>query len=97
MLGPKQLPVALLEHTPDIEQLNTVLYERLNHLGVEYTAPQWVGSGHIFHITDRVDARMELGQSLACQAVYLIEVKVPGYESARIPRVRIALGKPSSE
>lgn len=91
-LGPKQVPVCLIEHTPDLDALNTKLFERLNELGVEYTAPQWVGPGHVFHVTDKADSSLEVGGTKTVNAIYLIEVNVPGFEGKRIPRAKQVLG-----
>lgn len=92
-IGPKRVQVALLGHTQALEQLNMMLYHRLNLLGVEYAAPQWVGSDHIFHVTDRPFAQLAPGQTMSCGAAYLIEVKVPGYDHSRIARAKTMLGQ----
>lgn len=92
-LGPKQVSVALITHSPELESLNMRLYGLLDELGVEYAAPQWVGPGHVFHVTDRPNAKLGVGESVICRAVYLIEVKVPGHDHARVPRTKIILGQ----
>jgi len=75
LLGPKQMAVSLLKPTKEMEALNMALYQLLNNLGVEYTAPQWVGKGHVFHVTEREDARLEVGGKHMGMAAYLIEVE----------------------
>lgn len=87
MLGPKQVAVSLLEPTEELGALNMALYEILNGLGVEYTAPQWVGKGHVFHVTEREDARLEVGGKHVSRAVYLIEVE----NGRRLVRSRFSL------
>jgi len=93
LLGPKQLAVSLLELTGELDSLNMQLYALLNELGVEYTASQWVGKGHVFHVTDRESKRLEIGSKQTCAAVYLIEVKVPGYDHQRFVRVKFDLAE----
>jgi hypothetical protein len=91
LLGPKQLAVSLLELTDELDSLNMQLYELLSELGVEYTAPQWVGKGHVFHITDRESERLEIGSKQPCNTVYLIEVKVPGHDYQRFVQAKFDL------
>jgi hypothetical protein len=91
LLGPKQVAVSLIKPTEPLAALNMRLYELLNGLGVEYTAPQWVGKGHVFHVTDREQATLGVGQQHLSQAAYLIEVKVPGHDHQRFVRARFEL------
>ncbi len=97
LLGPKQVSVSLIEHAADLETLNARLFERLNELGVEYVAPQWVGQGHVFHVTDKPGSLLKDGVTKTAGAVYLIEVNVPGYEGKRIPRTKFALNTRKDE
>lgn len=87
-LGPKQVPVSLIKLTEELDNLNIQLYNQLNKLGVEYTAPQWVGKEHVFHVTDRVSDRLEINDDYVSKAVYLIEV----IDHKRIIRQRYELG-----
>lgn len=73
-LGPKQVPVSLIELTEALDSLNMQLFDQLNKLEVEYTAPQWVGKGHVFHITDRENEALEIGRDRTSEVIYLIEV-----------------------
>jgi len=91
LLGPKQVAVSLLELTKELDALNMRLYELLNQLTVEYTAPEWVGKGHVFHVTERENARLEIGSKHVSKAAYLIEVEVPGYGHKRVVRARFEL------
>jgi 8-oxo-dGTP diphosphatase len=87
MLGPKQVSVSLLKPSDELEILNMQLFELLNGLQVEYTAPQWVGKGHVFHVTDHEDERLELGSTHTSKAAYLIEV----VDNQRIVRKKFEL------
>jgi 8-oxo-dGTP diphosphatase len=90
-LGPKQLAVSLIEHTDKIRSLNMQLYVLLNKAGVEYTAPQFVGEKHIFHVTDRETEQVEVGNSYLCKAAYLVEVGMTEHERKRIIRAKFTL------
>jgi hypothetical protein len=91
-LGPKHMAVSLIKITKELDALNMQLYQFLNKLKVEYTAPQWVGKGHVFHVTEREDARLAVGGTHVSKAIYLIEVNVAGYEGKRIVREWFELG-----
>ena len=86
LLGPKRAPVAELELTDQIKSLHMGLYELLNDLHVEYTAPEWVGEGYRPHVTEKENARLEVGSIHTSNAVYLIEVEVPEHPHARLIR-----------
>jgi hypothetical protein len=91
LLGPKQVPVSEIKLTDQCKELHMNLYESLNNLGVEYTAPEWVGEGYRAHVTERENARLEVGTEYVSKAVYLIEVTVPGYEHKRLIRHKFEL------
>lgn len=67
------------------------LYDYLNDLGVEYTAPEWVGKGYRAHVTERENTRLEVGSQQSSNAIYLIEVKVPGHDHKRLIRHKFEL------
>jgi hypothetical protein len=91
LLGSKQIPVSLVEHTVDLLSLNMQLYDLLNERGAIHTAPEWSGERHILHVTERTDKRLTIGESHLSTAIYLIEVKVPGHEQQRIIRNKFEL------
>jgi len=86
LLGPKQVPVSELELTEQIKNLHMGLYDLLNDLHVEYTAPEWVGEGYRSHATEKESARLENGSVHVSPAAYLIEVEVPEHPHARFIR-----------
>lgn len=67
------------------------LYELLKDLSVEYMAPEWVGEGYRAHVTERENARLEVGSDQNSNAVYLIEVKVPDHGHKRLVRHKFDL------
>jgi hypothetical protein len=87
-LGPKQVPVSLIKLTEELDKLNMQVYNQLNKLEVEYTTPQWVGKGHVFHVTDRIPDRLEINEGYVSKAAYLIEV----VDHKRIIRQQYELG-----
>jgi hypothetical protein len=91
LLGPKQVPVSELELTDEFKHLHMGLYELLNDLGVVYTAPEWVGERYRAHVTERENARLEVGSEQDSNAVYLIEVEVPKYDHKRLIRAKFDL------
>lgn len=91
LLGPKQVPVSELELTDEFKSLHMELYQLLNDLGVEYTAPEWVGEGYRAHVTEREGSGLEIGNEYTSSAIYLIEVKVPGYDHKRFIRHKFEL------
>ena len=74
ILGPKQVSVSLIRLTKELDDLNMRLFDCLSELKVEYTASQWVGKGHVFHVTDRENEVLEVGESRTVKVAYLIEV-----------------------
>ncbi len=91
LLGPKKVPVSELELTDELKGLHMRLYDFLNDLEVEYTAPEWVGKGYRAHVTERENAHLKVGIQQASNAVYLIEVKVPGHDHKRLIRHKFDL------
>lgn len=91
LLGPKKVPVSELELTDGLKSLHMRLYDFLNDLGVEYTAPEWVGKGYRAHVTERENAHLEVGSQQTSSAIYLIEVKVPGHDHRRLIRHKFEL------
>ena len=92
LLGPKQVAASLIKLTRELDTLNMQLYQLLNKLGVEYMNPQWVGKGHVFHVTEQEHARLEVGGVHISKAIYLIEVEVPGRKHKRIAQEKFELG-----
>lgn len=92
LLGPKKVPVSELKLTDELKGLHIRLYKFLNDLGVEYTAPEWVGEGYRAHVTERENTHLEVGSQQTSSAVYLIEVKVPGHDHKRLIRHKFDLG-----
>lgn len=92
VFGPPPVTVNKIRETSEVKILHNRLYEKLNDLGVEYTAPQWVGDGYKAHITERPGIKFTVGDHHTCNAIYLIEVKVPGNEEARYVRAKFVLG-----
>jgi hypothetical protein len=91
LLGPKQVPVSELKLANQLKGLHAGLYTLLNDLHVEYTAPEWVGEGYGPHVTDRENARLEVGTEHIAKTIYLIEVEVPGYPDQRLIRHKFDL------
>lgn len=91
LLGPKQVPVTELALTDELRYLHMQLYDFLHELQVEYTAPEWVGAGYRAHVSERPNARLEVGSTQQSSAVYLIEVKVPGHDHQRFVHARFEL------
>jgi hypothetical protein len=91
LLGPKQVAVSELELTESLRNLHMQLFDLLNTLGVEYTEPAWVGDGYRAHATERKNAKLEIGTEHISRSVYLIEVKVPGYDHKRFVRTKLNL------
>jgi hypothetical protein len=91
-LGPKQLPVSLLQLTSELSYLNMQLYNVLNSLGVTYESSQWVGEKHIFHVTDREHTKLAIGDTNISKTAYLIETRIPGNEHQRVVHLAFALG-----
>lgn len=90
LLGPKQVPVSELKLTDDLRGLHAELYRLLHELHVDYTASEWVGEGYRAHISERPNARLELASKQQCEAVYLIEVKMPGHDHKRLVRAKFS-------
>ncbi|MGH7158369.1 MAG: hypothetical protein ACREGD_04875 [Candidatus Saccharimonadales bacterium] len=93
LLGPKKLAVSEVEVAGALKNLHMNLHRALNELGVEYTAPEWVGTGYRAHVTERKNAKLAVGQSHLSKAVYLIEV----VDDRRVIRVKFELDSQSHD
>ena len=91
LLGPKQVAVYEFEPSETLSNLHEKLYKFLNKMNTEYTAPEWVGTGYKAHATERADRALYAHEILPIKAVYLIEVKVPGFVGQRLVRARFSL------
>lgn len=91
ILGPQRVTVSLVEPNKSLTILSTILFGRLRELGAEPEVAEWSGDKHIFHVTDRPNAVLVLDTVHTSQAVYLIEVKVPGHGHGRIVRHKFTL------
>jgi 2'-5' RNA ligase len=91
IFGPPPVTVNKILETPELKTLHVSLYERLDELGVEFTAPQWVGEGYKAHVTKREGVTFTEGESQLCKTVYLIEVNVPENKEARYIRAKFIL------
>lgn len=87
LLGPKKLAVSEIEVAGALKDLHMQLYQLLNELDVEYTAPEWVGPGYRAHVTERKNGKLAVGQQHLSEAAYLIEVE----DSKRIIRTKFRL------
>ena len=75
--GPRQVRVNKIALTLELTDLHARLYDLLNKLGAEYTAPQWVGAGFKPHVTERPYppyVAFPTGSVYASPAAYLIEI-----------------------
>jgi hypothetical protein len=73
--GPRKVVVNRIDLTRELKTLHTRLYTLLNELGVEYTAPEWVGEGYESHVTHREDgSHLAAGEQHISKAAYLVEI-----------------------
>lgn len=93
VFGLPDTPVTVnrLLDTSELKTLHINLYRKLKQLGVDYTAPEWVGDGYKAHVTERAGVSFKENHLHISKAAYLIEVKVPGNDQARFVRARFAL------
>jgi hypothetical protein len=90
-LGPKKTRVYDLEQIEKLKELHMELFELLNKLGTEYTELDWVGLGYVPHASVRENSPISTGNLFSSKAVYIIEVKVPGFDHRRFVRQKIKL------
>ncbi len=90
-IGPKKTPVNLVQDTEAMKNLHLQLVELLNSLGVSYTLPQFVGEGHLPHVSKRADSRFVVGSRIAVDTAYLIEVDIRGKDHSRYVRMKFDL------
>ena len=86
-LGPKQLTVHIVEHSPEIKIAHNGICDILDALGAEYEYPQFVREGHKPHVTQRQQVHFANGDKLITRSAYLIEV----VDRKRVVRQRFLL------
>lgn len=93
VFGPAEKPVTVnrILDTPELKALHMNLYEKLVQLGVDYTAPEWVGDGYKAHVTERSGVTFKEKYVHASKAAYLIEVGIPGKAQARFIKTKFVL------
>lgn len=57
----------------ELLSLHHSLYEVLHDMGVEYTHPQYVGSGYLPHVASRDGASFDAGSRHQARRMYLVE------------------------
>lgn len=86
-LGPKKLTVHMVEESEELKALHGSLLTELRKLSITFEYPQFIGTGHKPHVTQRENYSFTAGDIVASSAVYLIEV----VDSERVVRKKFAL------
>jgi hypothetical protein len=86
-LGPKKVTVHHV-HAADEALLHNNLHGLLDSLGVEYQYPEFIGTNHKAHVTQRPNIAFEPNAQLLTSAAYLIEV----VNKRRVIRAKLVLG-----
>ncbi len=74
--------------SPDEQRLHNELRKPLNTIKVEYQYPEFIGSNHKPHITEREGVQFAPGSERIASVVYLIEV----IDKKRVTRAKLELG-----
>jgi hypothetical protein len=72
-LGPKKVTAHMVD-SPDEKLLHKRLQTSLEEVGVTFQYPQYIGSNHKAHVTQRDGKDFPPGSQLTSSAAYLIEV-----------------------
>jgi hypothetical protein len=83
LLGPNKVAVNKINMSRQLRDLHSTIYEKLNSLGVEYTAPEWVGNGYVAHVSKRDDSSLGEGDIFISTAICLVEVDEEGHRNVR--------------
>lgn len=86
-LGPKKVTAHMVS-SPEELKLHGKLRELLNAINVEFQYPEFTGSNHKAHVTERDGIRFEPGSECIASAVYLVEV----VDKKRVVRAKVMLG-----
>lgn len=86
-LGPKRVVVHHV-HSSDEAALHNTLRRALDSLSVEYQYPEFIGSNHKAHVTQRPGVIFEANEQRLASVVYLIEV----VDKQRVVRAKFTLG-----
>ena len=89
--GPQKVRVHSVALTDQLKRLHLRLFNLLQDLGVEFTAPQWVGEGFGPHVTERAEVEFTPGDQQLSRAAYLIEVEIRGEDHLRLIRAKFGL------
>jgi hypothetical protein len=87
-LGPKAVTAHMVS-SPEEMKLHDELRELLDTIGVEYQYPEFIGSSHKAHVTEREGVRFEPGSAYTASTAYLIKV----IDNKRIIRAKFTLGQ----
>lgn len=75
--------VNIVELTQDLKELHFQICEKLDELGVHYTAPQYVKEGYTPHVTVQNGEKLPIGVTHTSAAIYLVEADAPEYGNDR--------------
>jgi len=84
LLGPESnIPVTLLEVTPELLSLHNKLVEMLKASEVVLVSPEFSGSGYKPHVTVQGSSRIQQGKNLVIESVSIIDMQHKNDESQR--------------
>jgi hypothetical protein len=90
-LGPKKV-TAHMVNSPDELRLHDELHKTLDTTKAEYKYPEFIGSNHKPHVTQREGMQFTSGSGHRASAAYLIEI----VDKQRVVRARFELGEASN-
>lgn len=87
LYGPNQdIPVHSIVPNSELLALHRSLYEVLSSMGVEYTHPEYVGSGYLPHVAERDGSSFPVGTRHQVRRIYLAEALDRGMPSMKVVR-----------
>lgn len=92
LYGPnRDIPVHSIVPNAELLSLHRSLYEVLSSMGVEYTHPEYVGSGYLPHVAERDGSSFPVGSRHRVRRIYLAEALDRGTPPQKVVRQIVEL------
>jgi hypothetical protein len=81
--GPIPVRVNTVTKTTAIDMLHERIAKMLESMGVRYSAPQYIHSGYVPHVTHQEGSRLNENDTITATVLYLVEASAPEYGNER--------------
>jgi hypothetical protein len=81
--GPIPVRVNTVAKTAAIDMLHERITKMFESMGVQYSAPQYIHSGYVPHVTHHKGSRLNENDTVTTAVLYLVEASAPEYGNER--------------